>query len=335
MAKKTICPLCENGCVAIDTEQKGGHVFSSFSCRHLPRMFFLDQILLKSNLGNIQFYQTMIFDDLLRRSYREFKLPHYSLVPVSDNSNPADDFINAAALPCWSSDHVEKIDRALMNIYLMWGDKMFELRTKTGMRCLLSWDDEGSMSMENSLVNFGYISPADSPGAPGEYIISKEGWQRITELRSKETDRTGFIAIAFNSKTSRIRKTLKEAISESGFTPILIDEVEHNHQIVPEIIDKTGRCRFLVMDCTDPNLGAYYEAGVARGLGKEVIICCRKKEFEKEDTRPHFDVNQQSMVIWTTHENLKSKLVNRIKGTVEGATVREEWKPKVDAKDEV
>ncbi|MBQ3735649.1 MAG: hypothetical protein II855_01815 [Candidatus Methanomethylophilaceae archaeon] len=60
-----------------------------------------------------------------------------------------------------------------------------------------------------------------------------------------------------------------------------------------------------------------------------------KKEFEKEDTRPHFDVKQQSMVIWTTHENLKSKLVNRIKGTVEGATVREERKPKVDAKDEV
>ena len=97
---------------------------------------------------------------------------------------------------------------------------------------------------------------------------------------------------------------------------MVIRDVEHNNQIVPEIRSRIERCSFLVMDCTHPNLGAYYEAGIAVGLGKEVIICCSKESFESDDSRPHFDIAQQSMIVWKDHDDLSERLTKRIKATV-------------------
>ena len=74
------------------------------------------------------------------------------------------------------------------------------------------------------------------------------------------------------------------------------------------------------MDCSFPNYGAYYEAGIAAGCGKEVIITCSDDKFHDENNRPHFDIAQQSMVIWKDYDELKDKLINRIINTIEGAT---------------
>ena len=178
--------------------------------------------------------------------------------------------------------------------------------------------------MASSLLDFGYITESTLKNQSGRYIISKEGWKRIGELRRHHTDRTGFVAIAFREETNEIRDVLKESITKCGFKPIVIDEVEHNNQIVPEIEKNIQRCRFLVMDCSVPNMGAYYEAGMAAGFGKEVIICCSEESFQDENIRPHFDVRQKSMIIWKNLDDLKNRLVKRILCTVEGAQIKEE-----------
>ena len=67
---------------------------------------------------------------------------------------------------------------------------------------------------------------------------------------------------------------------------------------------------------TFPNYGAYYEAGYAQALRKEVIICCRKKEFEERDTMPHFDIAQKSMIAWNDEQDLINRLKRRIEATV-------------------
>ena len=312
------CPLCEKGCEAFDTEKKAGRVFSSFRCDYFPYMFFLDHNLIRDDLENVQFIQTMIVDDLLRRRYGEYRLPNYCLGPVSGKPIPPDDFIDATALRCWSSDHIEKVDRALMNLYLAWQEKAFELGTKMVMRCLLSHDYLEGLAMGGSLVDFGYISSAGPQFRQGVYIIASKGWQRIKELHQKASDKTAFIAISFDGSAKEIQDTIKKAIAESGFEPILINEVEHNNQIVPEIISHIRRCRFLVMDCTIPNNGAYYEAGMATGYGKEVIICCRKEEFDSDErgVRPHFDIAQKSTVVWKDLDDLRERLLKRIESTV-------------------
>ena len=76
--------------------------------------------------------------------------------------------------------------------------------------------------------------------------------------------------------------------------------------------------KFAVVDVTCPNFGAYYEAGYAQALEKQVIICCRKAEHESPDKkkRPHFDIAQKPVIVWETEEELVEKLKRRIEATV-------------------
>ena len=85
---------------------------------------------------------------------------------------------------------------------------------------------------------------------------------------------------------------------------------------MPEIFYEIERSKFLVVDVTFPNYGAYYEAGYAQALGKQVIMCCRKTEFDSDGGRPHFDVAQKSMIVWKDEEELIERLRKRIEATV-------------------
>ena len=172
--------------------------------------------------------------------------------------------------------------------------------------------------MARFLEELGYLERVDS-NFP-YYIITIDGWQKIDELRKNEQVlKQGFIAMQFGDETKYIREAFRTAIRKSGYTERFIDEKEHNHQIVPEIFFEIERSRFVVVDITYPNYGAYYEAGYAQALGKEVIICCKKDVFdskEKKD-RPHFDIAQKSMIVWTDAEDLIKRLKRRIEATVQ------------------
>ena len=167
----------------------------------------------------------------------------------------------------------------------------------------------------NIMIQLGYLT---------EYIgnacaISAKGWQRIEDIQKKNLNqRHGFIAMAFREETESIRNRFREAIQNCGYKAMAIDEKEHNNQIVPEIFYEIDNSKFLVMDATYPNYGAYYEAGYALGRGKEVIICCSKKSFDDPTKiRPHFDIQQKSMIIWNTEAELVSRLEKRIKATID------------------
>jgi nucleoside 2-deoxyribosyltransferase len=149
------------------------------------------------------------------------------------------------------------------------------------------------------------------------YVITVQGWQKIDELRKQEqTVRQGFVAMAFRDEAKPIRESFREAINDQGYKPVILDEKEHNNQIVPEIFYEIKRSKFVVVDVTYPNYGAYYEAGYAQALGKPVIICCQKQVYDDPAQRPHFDIAQQSIVVWETHEELVNRLKRRIEATV-------------------
>ena len=320
MNNKTMCPICEKRCWSEDSYSVSkGHAFSAFVCKHTNRLFYIDnQFMTMNNLDIGQIYYTLIIDDMLERMYSDRRFPHYCLGNVTRDGNQSDVYVDVTRIPMLTN-HFEKVDRSLMNICRLYGENAFSLNTEIGMRCLLCISGKEALARENSLLDFRYIARTDSRNDSERYIISREGWQRLDEMRRKDSDRTGFIAISFGHGTEEIRKVLKDCISECGFEPVLINEVEHNNQIVPEIRKCIQRCRFLVMDCSEPNLGAYYEAGMAVGYGKEAIVCCNEERFHDEDTRPHFDIAQQSMVLWKDLKDLREKLKKRILCTVEGA----------------
>lgn len=156
-------------------------------------------------------------------------------------------------------------------------------------------------------------------------VLLPKGQQRIDELQRKTQSWTKnvFVAMSFNDNTKQTRETLRKAIVDAEFSPEFIDEIIHNKQIVPEMFRLIRECRFLILEISDPNYGAYYEAGYAQGLGKEVIICCSREVFNKKYDgdeekyakylRPHFDIAQKQILVWDDYEDLQKKLAEWIR----------------------
>lgn len=119
--------------------------------------------------------------------------------------------------------------------------------------------------------------------------------------------------MSFDDSMNEVRETIKNVIISNGYNPRIMDEVEHNHQIVPEMLYEIRQSKFVIAELTNHNNGAYFEAGYALGVGKDVIQVCRKDTF---GTDGHFDVKQVNTILWEDQENLYKRLDARIKATI-------------------
>ena len=145
--------------------------------------------------------------------------------------------------------------------------------------------------------------------------ILPEGWKRIDELQKNlSLSKQVFVAMAFSEKTKNIREAIRQGVIKAGYEPRFIDEKEHNKQIVPEILYEIRKSKFIIVELTGHNNGAYYEAGYAAGLGKEVIHICSKETFGSDG---HFDVKQKSSILWNNENEIATLLYKRIEATID------------------
>jgi nucleoside 2-deoxyribosyltransferase len=211
----------------------------------------------------------------------------------------------------------ERVDRILLNLHRVYPEYSWVFPDEKRLARALFAEtevEESTAGFLNVMVDLGYLTRVDNHN---HFRINAEGLKRIEELTSDDYSlQQGFIAMRFSEETDAISKAFETAIVKSGYSPMRIDHKEHNNQIVPEILYEIRRSKFLVLDVTHPNNGAYYEAGYALGKGKQVIVCCRKNEFDSGE-KPHFDILQQSMIIWESEEELVERLVKRIQATVQ------------------
>lgn len=164
------------------------------------------------------------------------------------------------------------------------------------------------------LINNHYID-ISVIGVKTDIQILPEGWKRIDELQAEETEssKNVFVAMSFADDMKKVRKAIKTSILDCGYIPRIMDEIEHNHQIVPEMLYEIRKAKFVIAELTGHNNGAYFEAGYALGQGKEVIQICSKDRFGSDG---HFDVKQINTILWETTEELTQKLSARIKATI-------------------
>ena len=147
--------------------------------------------------------------------------------------------------------------------------------------------------------------------------LTIESWKRLEPSRDPGgKPGTCFVAMWFDDAETgaAYRDGIEPAVRSAGFTPIRIDEKEHNNQIADEIMAEIRGAQFTVADFTGDRAGVYYEAGFARGLGREVIYSCRNDWLG----RCHFDTRGINHIVWTETAELKTKLENRIKVTIIG-----------------
>jgi hypothetical protein len=70
----------------------------------------------------------------------------------------------------------------------------------------------------------------------------------------------------------------------------------------------------LIADFSGLRSGVFYEAGFAKGLGREVVFTVREADVEK--LKEHFDTRQYNHIVYDSPEDLRKKLYNRIGATI-------------------
>ena len=168
--------------------------------------------------------------------------------------------------------------------------------------------------MLDYLVKCSYIEYSDGPSEE-EWIdisLTPEGYARVDILQKNTAyGRNVLVAMEFSDRTKCLREAIRKGIQDADYIAVFIDDVQHNDFITLELLKYIRDSKFVVVDLTHQNNGAYFEEGYAMGLGKPVIQLCKK------NTTLHFDIAQKNTIMWTTEDEIPEKLCNRIKATID------------------
>ena len=166
--------------------------------------------------------------------------------------------------------------------------------------------------MYKFLEHSGYIELVGS----NTVQLTPKSLERIYELQKGRVNaKNVFIAMKFADETLELRSVLKQAIMDAGYFPILMDEIQYNGQIIPEMLYQIRKSKFVIAELSHHSNGAYYEAGYALGQGKEVIHICEEGAMKN---KVHFDVKQVNTITYKENclEELKVNLAKRIQATI-------------------
>ncbi|MCM1269913.1 MAG: hypothetical protein NC122_01425 [Faecalibacterium sp.] len=175
--------------------------------------------------------------------------------------------------------------------------------------------EQEGVFMLSCLSKQGYIETSNITLCCDEtqnIILAPSAYSRIDEIqRNTANGKNVLVAMKFGDDTKALREAIRTGIQKSGYVAVFIDEVQHNDFITPELLKHIKDSKFVVVDLTHQNNGAYFEEGYAMGLGKPVIQLC------KQDIQLHFDIAQKNTIMWATEDDIPERLLNRIIATID------------------
>ena len=176
---------------------------------------------------------------------------------------------------------------------------------------------------EQGILRMGEPLQTQQTGVQGYFNVnlSLDGWERYeVEKRGQFGGNYGFIAMQFGDTEldTFVRDVVKPTVKED----IGYDLVDMRDVSQAGVIDNIMRVQirdaaFVIAELSHDNLGAYWEAGYAEGLGKPVIYVCEQKKFNEKST--HFDTNHCTTVFWDrdNDENFKKELIATIRRSLD------------------
>jgi hypothetical protein len=157
--------------------------------------------------------------------------------------------------------------------------------------------------------------------ATSGYSSSEKGWA-ATDIPQAGVPGTCFLAFAFNAKgiDKAVRDGFKRAIEEPpcGLTLINLKTMEHNDNINDRMMAELRRAEVIVADFTGNRPNVYFEAGLGKAWGKEVVFTCSNTSFKSVGL--HFDTSPFKHIVWNDAEDLREKLACRLVNTVPSLT---------------
>lgn len=231
-------------------------------------------------------------------------------------SDPLTRVVGKVVHSWWPAKHVwDRLDVVLLNIFHKVGTKPgheLSIDVKDYPLCF-GEDGPAGFFILDRLNESGFIEMNPKEGNPRRVKLTLSGFKKIDELQrgitNKESRRV-FIAMSFDPSLDMLfDNSIKPAVEACDYEAFRIDRTEHNDKICDKIEASIRQSRFIVADFTQNKHGVYYEAGLARGLGLQVIWCIKESEVENL----HFDTRQYNHIVWQNEADLKRRLEDRIK----------------------
>lgn len=186
-----------------------------------------------------------------------------------------------------------------------------------------SKSNAGFALLVDHLISRGLVAGPHQTLLSGESVaqlaLTFEGWDYYETLRlGGTTYRKAFMAMKFGDPALNglLDQVLKPAAKRAGFDLYKLDDSPKAGLIDDRMRVEIRASDFVVADLTHDNLGAYWEAGFAEGLGKPVIYTCERTKFEPP--RTHFDTNHHLTIVWDAQspESAGTQLTETIRATL-------------------
>lgn len=102
-----------------------------------------------------------------------------------------------------------------------------------------------------------------------------------------------FVAMPFGGDIDRIyRAHIKKGVQQAGLKCVRVDEIPHTRPIPEVVFEAVEKSKLVVLVADGANANAYYEAGFADAMRKEVVIVARSVQELK------FDVAQRHTIFY-------------------------------------
>ena len=237
---------------------------------------------------------------------------------------------NKVSLPVW--DRQERLLKYLANSSNLVSQR---ITIEPDNPMVFAWSESVSWNDVVYLVKYlleeGYLEGQTLSGGSFRGNITVSGFSKIAEANASVAHPQAFVAMWFDPRTNdAYDKGVAPAIEEAGFNPLRIDRKLDVEKIDDSIIAEIRRSKFLVADFTHGEKGArggvYFEAGFAMGLDIPVFFTCHGDTVEDL----HFDTRQYAHIVWSTPEDLRFALRDRILARIGSGPNRDERTPLVE-----
>lgn len=250
---------------------------------------------------------------------KELSLDRNEIVITSENY---EHFLYSSLIPNGLKDKEDKLIRYLYKTSTYFGEKIglyLHSDKQFDYNITYSKDVDEIKNLLQSLDQEGIVDGDYASGGDGRvyYNLTSMGYKYAESLITKnENSKKCFIAMSFDDELlNQIANHVIPHIRETGFNPVLVKDVAHNDDVVDRIIYEIKTSRFVIADFTQLKGGVYYEAGLAKGFGLEVIHSVRQDFIDQL----HFDTRNTNHIVWENSEDLGVKLRDRILATIPGA----------------
>lgn len=174
----------------------------------------------------------------------------------------------------------------------------------------------------NFIIEFCYKEGLiNNPNASNELYLSLKGWEKYEELKKgRNNSQKAFMAMQYGNKKLEelFEKTIKPELKNLGFEINRLDKTKKNGLIDENLRVEIRDSKFLVVDLSDGNKGAYWEAGYGEGLNKKIFYICDKQRYKRNKEKiVHFDVSHQNIYFWNERDKKNpNKFIDDLKAGI-------------------